>query len=472
MRTWWLGIVAGFVTTLCGCALGQPSPDDSPIEQALNATDSNNHQYDDATGTVSTFSTAGIIVQTGAFFQQLGTNGRSCVTCHQIDQGWSLAPASVQARFDASGGTDPLFRTVDGANSPIADVSTPAAKRDAYSMLLTKGLIRIGLPIPASAEFALQSVSDPYGFASASELSLFRRPLPATNLKFLSTVMWDGREMAFGATLDEILLHQANAATVTHAQAAAPITAVQARNIVDFMMGLTTAQHKDGVAMELAASGSNGGATTPAVYLSTLTTYVGINDLFGDARTGAPFDPAAFAIYHAWSTTLTGTGDKETARRSILRGAALFNARTFAISGVNGINDNPAFGSPAQLTVTCTSCHDTPAAGNHSVSLALNIGVADGSRRTADMPLYTLVNKATGATVQTTDPGRALVTGKWADIGRFKGPVLRALPARAPYFHNGSAATLDDVIGFYVARFGVPLTAAERTDLLAFLRSL
>jgi cytochrome c peroxidase len=64
------------------------------------------------------------------------------------------------------------------------------------------------------------------------------------------------------------------------------------------------------------------------------------------------------------------------------------------------------------------------------------------------------------------------VTGKWADIGRFKGPVRRALPARAPYFHNGSAATLDDVIGFYVARFGVPLTAAERTDLLAFLRSL
>ena len=76
---------------------------------------------------------------------------------------------------------------------------------------------------------------------------------------------------------------------------------------------------------------------------------------------------------------------------------------------------------------TCTICHDTPNAGNHSVPMALNIGVADASRRTADLPLYTLRRRATGETVQTTDPGRAMVTGKWDDIGKFKGPVLRAL---------------------------------------------
>ncbi len=46
----------------------------------------------------------------------------------------------------------------------------------------------------AGAEFELVAVDDPYGHASAQDLSLFRRPLPATNLKFLSTVMWDGRE--------------------------------------------------------------------------------------------------------------------------------------------------------------------------------------------------------------------------------------------------------------------------------------
>jgi cytochrome c peroxidase len=63
-------------------------------------------------------------------------------------------------------------------------------------------------------------------------------------------------------------------------------------------------------------------------------------------------------------------------------------------------------------------------------------------------------------------------SGKWADIGRFKGPVLRALSARPPYFHNGSAASLEDVITFYENRFHIGLTAQERADLLAFLRSL
>ena len=91
---------------------------------------------------------------------------------------------------------------------------------------------------------------------------------------------------------------------------------------------------------------------------------------------------------------------------------------------------------------TCTTCHDTPNSGNHSVAAPLDIGIADASRRTVDMPLYTLRNKTTGATIQTTDPGRALITGKWKDIGRFKGPVLRGLAARAPYFHNGSAKDL------------------------------
>jgi cytochrome c peroxidase len=63
-------------------------------------------------------------------------------------------------------------------------------------------------------------------------------------------------------------------------------------------------------------------------------------------------------------------------------------------------------------------------------------------------------------------------TGKWADIGKFKGPVLRALAARPPYFHNGSAATLSDVLDFYDERFGIAFTERERRDLIAFLRSL
>jgi len=464
-------ILCAGALSIVGCLAGGADAT-GEVTEALNPTDSVNHQYTDVTGTASSYSTAGVIDQTGPFFQVLGTNGRMCFTCHQVDQGWTITPAGVQARFDASAGTDPIFRTVDGSNSPTASVATLADMRTAYSMLLSKGLIRIGLPIPAGAEFALQAVDDPYRFASAAQLSLFRRPLPATNIRFLNTVMWDGRENTPGNTVDANLLHQANTATVTHAQSAGPITAAQARGMVDFMMGLTTTQHKDTDAKDLAASGSNNNALTPAVMLSTQTTYLGINDLFGDSQTGAAFNSHVFSMYDIWATSLTGTGDKETARRAILRGQNIFNSHSFTISGVSGINDEPAFGSPAALTGTCTTCHDTPNAGNHSVPAPLNIGIADGARRTPDMPLYTLVNLTTRATIQTTDPGRALVTGKWKDIGRFKGPILRGLAARAPYFHNGFAATLDEVVTFYETRFGIVFTPQDRSDLLMFLRSL
>ena len=104
--------------------------------------------------------------------------------------------------------------------------------------------------------------------------------------------------------------------------------------------------------------------------------------------------------------------------------------------------------------------------------MALNIGVADASRRPPGLPLYTLRRRATGEILRTTDPGRAMVTGKWDDIGKFKGPVLRALAARPPYFHDGSAATLADVLAFYYKRFGLQLTEREKADLLAFLRAL
>src|SRR4051794_8746260 len=117
---------------------------------------------------------------TGPFFQSLGTNGRSCVSCHVPSSGWTISPHEVRSRFHATQGLDPIFRTVDGSNSPRADVSTLEARRRAYSMLLGKGVIRVGMPIPAGAEFALAAVDDPYGYASASELSLFRRPIPST----------------------------------------------------------------------------------------------------------------------------------------------------------------------------------------------------------------------------------------------------------------------------------------------------
>ena len=438
--------------------------------------------FPNATGMAATYSTDGKIDLRGPFFQSLGTNGRACVSCHQPAIGWTVTPENIQARFEATGGTDPIFRTNDGSNSPDADVSTLESRRSAYSMLLSKGLIRVGIGIPANAEFDLVAVDDPYGHANAADLSLFRRPLPSTNLKFLSTVMWDGRETfldpassncILGSTKCFASLHfdladQSNAATTGHAQASEPLTTAQRKAIVAFETTLFTAQVFDDEAGELTARHALGGPET----LSEQHFYFGINDVVsGDYRTGALFDPAVFKLYGAWNTIHRGAdGSRAEARRAVAHGETLFNTKPIRITGVKGLNDDL---SVPVLQGTCTTCHDTPGAGNHSIPAPLDIGLTDATRRTPDLPLYTLRhNRPPFETVQTTDPGRALITGSWKDIGRFKGPILRAIATRAPYFHNGSAANLDAVLDFYDQRFGIGLTEDEKHDLVAFLLTL
>jgi hypothetical protein len=437
------------------------------------ASEPSNHalQTRDPSGVLASVSTRGTLQDhDNPFFESLGTNGRSCATCHVASQDWSISPADVRRRFDLTAGRDPIFRTVDGSNSPDADVSTAAARRHAYSMLLSKGVIRVGIGIPENAEFELVRTDDPYGFASAVQLSLFRRPLPSTNLGFLNTVMWDGRETLQKllptnsaeqnrAALQFDLSDQANGATRGHAQAARDLTDAERDQIVDFETALFTAQVVDDSAGSLRARGATGGPQQ----LAQQPFFVGINDLVVNGTAVAPPDPG-MTLFSTWSMRW-----HTPAQQAIARGEAIFNSRPITISGVSGLND--ALGMPT-IRGTCTTCHNTPDVGNHSISAPLNIGIADASRRTPDLPLYTLRNKVSGEVVQTTDPGRALITGKWADIGKFKGPILRGLAARAPYFHNGSAATLDDVVDFYNTRFALGLSRQEHDDLVAFLRGL
>lgn len=411
------------------------------------------------TGEARTYSTSGAIDTGNAFFQSLGTNGRSCASCHAHTDGWTVTPVGLQARFDATQGMDPVFRPNDGANSPLADVSTVEARRQAYSMLLTKGLIRVGLEVPPNAEFELEAVDDPYGYASAKELSLFRRPLPSTNLQFLATVMWDGRETFAGQTIHFDLSDQANGATLGHAEAVDPLSQAQRDEIVSFETSLFTAQARDAAAGELDAQRGLGGPRL----LSRQPFFIGINDTLG-----SDFTPVAMTLFDGW-TDLPAQDALSQARRTVAHGQAVFNTKPINISDVRGLND--AIGVQT-IAGTCTTCHNTPNVGNHSTSLPLDISIADVGGRTPDMPLYTLRNKTTGEEFQTTDPGRALITGKWRHRGVFKGPILRGLATRAPYFHNGSAATLEDVVDFYDGRFAIGFTASERADLIAFLQSL
>jgi hypothetical protein len=279
----------------------------------------------------------------------------------------------------------------------------------------------------------------------------------------------DGRETVKGQSIRDDLATQANDATTGHAQGA-PLAPEQAAAIVEFELGLFTAQTRDHRAGSLHAYGAEGGPRR----LSDQPFCIGVNDplnmlpvMPGACDTPSEgLNPNVFTLFTAWEH------EESPERRAIARGEKLFNTRAFAIDNVGGLNRDAADPVAGPFSGTCTVCHDTPNAGNHSVSMPLNIGLTDESRRTPDLPLYYLRNNATLQTVTTTDPGRAMVTGKWSDIGKFKGPILRALAARAPYFHNGSAATLEDVVDFYNTRFNIGLTRLEEADLVAFLNSL
>ncbi len=434
----------------------------------------------DPTGVIETYNLdAPTVTATHPFFESLGTNGRACATCHEPRSAWGVSTASIQQRFALSGGTDPIFRPIDGATCPSDNVSTLAAKQRAYNLLLTKGLIRIFLPLPANRDFNITALDDPYGCTTLNTnppvVSVYRRPLPATSLDFLLncpasnpncpplSIMWDGREPS--------LQSQATDATLGHAQASAPPTAAELAAIVAFETDIFDAQVFDFQAGYLAALGATGGP----VDLSEVEFYEGINDVLSPG-----FSPIIFTEYAAWEDLLS-SGELYPGQASVARGEILFNTKQFTINGVNGLNlfaSDPLGAKP--IVGTCGTCHDSPNVGNHSLKLAIDIGVPDANPPALDisgLPLFTVTCTGTGSlpagyTFQVTDLGKATISGKCQDVGKVKGPILHGMAARAPYFQNGSAATLTDVVNFYDQRFNMGLTNQETADLVAFLQTL
>jgi cytochrome c553 len=453
--------------------------------------------FRDAAGAVATYNTDGDIVESNPFFQSLGTNGRTCATCHQANQAFSISARGVRQLYLQTLGRDPLFAAFDGANCPAARSYGPAA----HSLLLERGLIRIGMVLPPSPQFTIAAVHDPYGCAITTDstthrplVSVYRRPLPTVNLRYLSAVMFDGREtlmplnnaQTFQDHLNFDLTDQAITAVLTHAQGVTP-TAAQLGEIVQFELGLSTAQIEDNFAGRLSAHGAAGGPLA----LSGQPYYPGANDALGNDPTGEMFNPNAFTLYTPWEKT-SGYGPGKEAREEIAAGEKLFNTQPVIITGVRGLNDNAALGSPASITGTCTTCHDTPNVGDHSVALPLDIAtsrqagyetnpaIISGLRELSapDLPVFEIrgcpdpSNPGETVTYYTSDPGKGLVSGLCADVNRGKGPILRGLAARAPYFHNGAAANLEELVNFYNLRFQMNLTEREKSELIAFLNSL
>jgi cytochrome c peroxidase len=291
-------------------------------------------------------------------------------------------------------------------------------------LVARRGAHRIGIPLQPTAEFELAEVDDPYGWASATQLSLYRRPLPTANLAFARTISWDARTTLPDKTIFEDLVEQANRANKGHGQATTDLP-LEVRESIALFEFMTFAARKNApIAGPLDQDGALGGT------INLVLRSFPVSETFA-----------------AWSTS-GDESERDRARASIARGGKIFAS-------------------------SCASCHDANNVGSSTITAAtFDIGVSDESRRSADVPLYTFRNKTTGETRRLTDPGRGLVTGKWSDLGRFKAPMLRDLAARAPYFHDGSAATIADVVDHYRTRFSMDLSDGERDDLVAFLGAL
>jgi hypothetical protein len=383
---------------------------------------------------------------------------------------------------------------VDGSNcNHDIDVSTVEGRSAAYSLLRTRGLIRIAIQVPATADYDVVSVENPYACNETDSISQYRRPLPATNLRFLSTVMFDGRESStltgttkilpanYPDSLVSDLMHQSLDATKGHAEGDGTRPTLQEQQqIVDFEMALFTAQATGNSTGNLNAQGATGGPKA----LINEPFFIGINSQIPafENPASAPFNPAIFNSFDAWAGL-----PYDDPRAAVARGQALFNSKPINITGVAGLNDNKSAGGLVTSGIsvihgTCGTCHDTPIVGNHSFPTPLNIGTGDPSSATPSvnmggldisyLPKMTVRNKITGEEKTTTDLGQALIDGRFDHVGKIKGPTLRGLSARAPYFHNGSAQTLLDAIHFYEVRFGVVFTPEEEADLVAFLSSL
>jgi cytochrome c peroxidase len=438
------------------------------------------------TGFAGTYSKTGSVDLSGPFFQSLGTNGRTCATCHEASDAFGLSAADAQLRYLITRGKDPLFAQFDGSTCPTGRVNN--------SLVVNNGLIRIGLTVPpnttdaAPPQYTITAVQDPYGCALTTDsqgvqtVSVYRRPLPTTNLDFLSAVMFDGRESltyplndgeTFAANLNTDLTQQATDAILTHAQATQPPTASQLSQIVGFELALNSAQLSDFRAGSL-SKGADGGAQ----FLSTQPYYPGINDSLGGDPEGKQFTPNVFTLYTSFENS------RNPQQASIARGEQIFNTQPLTISNVPGLTTGTE-----QITGTCTTCHDTFNVGNHSLPLPLDIGTGHSLTYETDpnivaglkelkaptLPVFELVctqGPLAGTTYYTSDPGKALITGQCSDIGRGKGLILRGLAARAPYFHNGVAANLQQVVNFYNHRFQLGLSQQQTEDLINFLQTL
>jgi hypothetical protein len=451
--------------------------------------------FDSVDGTLGVLNASGPVNTEGhPFFTPLGTNGRACINCHQPTYAMSVSTAGLLERWRTSDGKDPVFAAFDGSNCP----GLPQEKESSHSLLLKRGLIRIPLPWPPKnadgspkpVEFTIDIVRDPtgcntsreYGLKSAQPtISVYRRPRPAANLKY---VISGGRPIILKTgTLADIdpetgnpvsmnlmsdaressLKTQALSAIMGHEQARVAPSREQLQKIVDFESQVYVAQAAHIFGGPLAVTGGPA-ALGPAALRDHPAGVLGDND----------YDPV-FGLFNTWK-------GNDYYRASVARGADIFMFRQFWLRDAAHIN-SIGLGNP--LKRTCATCHNAQMTGQDLSAGWVDVGTTnyptwtETSAESSELPVFKITcnrdadpHPYLGRVIYTTDPGRALISGRCVDVGSIVMQQLRGLAARSPYFANGSAKTLREVVDFYDRRFDMKLTDQEKEDLINFLEAL
>jgi hypothetical protein len=386
-----------------------------------------------------------------------------------------------------------LFAAVDGSNCP----DLPQEKESSHSLLLNRGLIRLAIPWPpekGKPEFSIEVVSDPtgcnasagYGLHSAHPaVSVFRRPRMAANLKYvtnphpqfalklggladLDPETSEPVSMNFMADAREPSLRsQARNAVLQHEQGKQALSDATLERLVEFEKQVYAAQIVDAKAGELAEAGGPP-ALGPRAMAEHRTGVLGDND----------YDPV-FQLFDAWKQP--GQSAQAEFRASVARGNDIFMFRQFWLRDATHIN-SIGLGNP--LKRTCATCHNAQMTGQDLSAGWVDLGTTNYPTWT-EPPLYSEsrelpVFKITcdqdapphpylGRVIYTSDPGRALISGRCIDVGSIVMQQFRGLAARAPYFSNGSMKSLRELVDFYDRRFDMKLTELEKQDLVNFL---
>lgn len=451
--------------------------------------------YDNENGKLTTISPLGPMTTRGhPFFTALGNNGRACVTCHQPADGMSLSVASVRQRWAALGPKDPLFAAVDGANCP----DLPQAEQASHSLLLSRGLFRIALPWPPrgadgkaiAPEFDIEVVRDPTGcngsaqyglHGAARAVSVYRRPRPVANLKYITAVGFSFdpksglpllRDPDSGEFVSEALMADSRLLTLpaqaadamrTHLQMQGNPNPEQLRRIVAFESQLASAQSHDAWGGSLDEGGARGGPAAIAA---------------GRAGVLQSTSNPIWNEFFAWKKDPPGSPEQQAYRASVARGAELFSKRMFLVRGSAGIN-SMGFGDPVRNS--CAMCHNMQGAGIDVAPGRIDIGTANEphAKPAPELPLFRLTcrdgarpHPFLGKVVYTQDPGYALTTGRCEDIGKIMTQSMRGLSGRAPYFSNGSAADLRELVQIYDRRYNIHFSEQEIADLVNLMKAL